>query len=67
MIGKTNLITYTGDPNKKLTKDLYKSQRPYSGMSPDQVENKLLGKIYIGKDVLKKGYSFKDKDIDLFN
>ena len=54
-------------PNKKLTRDLYKSQRPYSGMSPDQVENKLLGKIYIGKTVLKKGYSFKDKDIDLFN
>ncbi len=54
-------------PKSRLTKDLYKAQRPFSGMSPNQVETNLLGKIYNGSETLRKGYSFKKKDVDLFD
>ena len=53
-------------PQTKLTRNLYHEKRPFNGLTPDQVENNLLGKTYQGKEILKKGHPLNPKDLELF-
>ena len=54
-------------PNNQLTRDYYKEKRPFNGLAPDEVEGRILGKKYLGKEILKKGYSLNKEDLQKFS
>ena len=53
-------------PKTILTNSLYEEKRPFNGLTPNQVKNYLLGKIYHGKEILRKGHSLNQGDLNKF-
>ena len=54
-------------PNMKLTKETFVAQRPFTGLTPYEVQKEILGKTYKGKNVLNKGEALTRNLINHFS